>query len=168
GPALLSIGLIAACGNQAFERRARGAAYAGPSPFLAFATILAVSFFVAFILGFTIDLVIGPDTSVYAPLGQLIAGLLPAGVSIGIVRLTVVGTGALTWADMRIRRFDRRALEDLALGAGLAAPVIVLTVILGGILITLFGVEPSSPLPPTGTTSGLLIPVVGGAVLAPG
>jgi membrane protease YdiL (CAAX protease family) len=167
GPALLSVGLIAACGNQAFERRARGAPYAGPSPFLVFATIIAVSYFVGFVLGFTIDLVIGRETSVYAPLAQLIAGLLTAGISIGIVRLTVVGTGALTWADMRIQRFDRRALDDLALGAALAAPVIVVTVILGGILIAIFGVEPSSPLPPTGTTSGLLIQLFVGAILAP-
>ena len=167
GPALLSIGLIAACGNQAFERRARGAPYAGPSPFLVFGTIVAVSYFVGFVLGFLIDLFIGRGTAVDAPIGQLVGGLLTAVVFIGIVRLTVVGTGALSWADMRIRRFDRRALDDLALGAALAAPVIVVTVILGGILIAIFGVEPTSPLPPTGTTSGLLIQLVVGAVLAP-
>ena len=32
GPTILTIGLIAGCGSQAIERRARGAAYAGPSP----------------------------------------------------------------------------------------------------------------------------------------
>ena len=46
GSGLLSVGLIAACGNQAFERRARGAPYAGPSPFLVFGTIVAVTYFV--------------------------------------------------------------------------------------------------------------------------
>ena len=45
GPGLLSIGLIAGSGNQALERRARGEAYAGPSPWLTFATVVAVTFF---------------------------------------------------------------------------------------------------------------------------
>ena len=54
GPGLLSLGLIAACGNQAFERRAHGAAYAGPSPFLVFGTVVAITFFVAFVVGFVL------------------------------------------------------------------------------------------------------------------
>ena len=51
GPGLLSLGLIAAAGNQAIERRARGAAYAGPSPILVFAATVAVTYFVGAILG---------------------------------------------------------------------------------------------------------------------
>ena len=43
GPTVLTIGLIAGCGDQAIERRARGAAYAGPSPYLVFATIVAAT-----------------------------------------------------------------------------------------------------------------------------
>src|SRR5690242_6371307 len=41
GPLLLAVGLIAGCGNQAIERRARGEAYAGPSPYLVFAAMIA-------------------------------------------------------------------------------------------------------------------------------
>jgi membrane protease YdiL (CAAX protease family) len=166
GPGLLSIGLIAACGNQAFERRAHGAAYAGPSPFLVFGTIIAVSYFVGFVVGTLLDLVVG-DTKVDAPVAQLLVGLITAIVFIGIVRLTVVGTGALSWADMQIRRFNRRALEDLAVGAVLAGPVVVATLILGAILLLIFPVEPASPLPPTGTLGGLLLQLIVGAIIAP-
>ena len=167
GPGLLSLGLIAACGNQAFERRARGAPYAGPSPFLVFGTIVAISYFVGFVVGSVLDLILGDDVDVAPPVAQLIVALLTAAVFIGIVRLTVVGTGGLSWADMQIRRFDRRALDDLAIGAALAAPVVVVTVLIGAVLIALFQVEPKSPLPPTGTTSGLLLQLLVGAIIAP-
>ncbi|HET9344334.1 MAG TPA: CPBP family intramembrane glutamic endopeptidase [Candidatus Limnocylindrales bacterium] len=167
GPGLLSLGLIAACGNQAFERRARGMPYAGPSPFLVFGTIIAISYFVGFIVGTILDLVLGSDVTVAPPVAQLVVGLITAVVFIGVIRLTVVGTGALSWADMQIRRFDRRAFDDLALGAALAAPVVVVTVLVGAVLITAFGVAPESPLPPTGTTSGLLLQLIVGAVIAP-
>ena len=167
GPGLLSLGLVAACGNQAFERRARGAPYAGPSPFLVFGTIVAVSYFVGFIVGFLIDLLFGTTATVDAPVAQLVVALLTTVVFIGVVRLTVVGTGALTWTEMRIRRFDRRAVDDLAIGAAMAAPVVVATLIVGAVLLAIFRVEPASPLPPTGTVSGLLLQLVVGAVIAP-
>ena len=83
------------------------------------------------------------------------------------MRLTVVGTDALTWADMRIRRIDRRALDDLAIGASLAAPVIVVTVAVSALLVALFKVQPTSPLPPTGTTTGLILQLLTGALIAP-
>lgn len=167
GPGLLSIGLIAGCGNQAFERRAHGALYAGPSPFLVFATIVAVTYFVGFVVGFVIDLLIGSETQVFGPIAQLIVALLTAAIFVGVVRLTVVGTGALSWADMQIRRFDRKALDDLAVGAALAGPVVVATIFLGAFLVLLFPVEPASPLPPTGTVGGLLLQLVVGAIIAP-
>jgi membrane protease YdiL (CAAX protease family) len=167
GPGLLSLGLIAACGNQAFERRARGGLYAGPSPFLVFGTIVAVSYFIGFVVGTVLDVIVGSDVTVAAPVAQLVVGLITAAVFVGIVRLTVVGTGALSWADMQIRRFDRRAVDDLAIGAALAAPVVVVTALIGAILITAFGVTPESPLPPTGTTSGLLLQLIVGAIIAP-
>jgi membrane protease YdiL (CAAX protease family) len=83
------------------------------------------------------------------------------------VRLTVVGTGALSWADMRIRRFDRRALDDVAIGAALAVPVIFVTSIVAAVLFAIFQVTPESPLPPTGTTGGLLIQLLIGAAIVP-
>ena len=112
GPGLLSVGLIAAAGNQAFERRARGEPYAGPSPILVFAAAVAVTYFVG-------------AAARAAARGRRdvdrrpMSGHLPASSSpppsprsifIGLLRLTVVGTGALTWSEMGIRRFDRRAV----------------------------------------------------------
>ena len=84
------------------------------------------------------------------------------------MRLTVVGTGALSWAEMRIRRFDRRAVDDLAFGAraraagdrrdGRSSP---------RSSPCLIPVTPASPLPPTGTIGGLLLQLLVGAVIAP-
>jgi uncharacterized protein len=168
GPGLLSLGLIAAAGNQAFERRAHGAPYAGPSPILVFAAIVAVTFFVGALLGLLLEaLVTSTGTTVWPPAGQLIAGALTALVFIGMIRLTVVGSGALTWSEMGIRRFDRRAAADIVAGASLALPVIVVTLIVAGVLVTIFGVVSPSPLPPTGELSGLLLQLLIGAIIAP-
>ena len=168
GPGLLSLGLLSAAGNQAFERRARGAPYAGPSPILVFAATVAVTYFVAPLLGVLLDaFVTSTGTTVWPPFGQLIAGTLTALIFIGVIRFTVVGTGALSWSEMGIRRFDRQAIADLLAGASLALPVIGVTLIVGAILLGLFRVEPQSPLPPTGELSGLLMQLVVGAIIAP-
>ena len=168
GMGLLSVGLIAGAGNQALERRARGEAYAGPSPFLVFAAIIVVTNFIAALLGPALlaafdALALDPA----GPVGQLVSSLVTALLYVALLRLLVTGTGALTWADMQIRRFDRRALDDLALGGALAIPTIGVTLILGTVLVTLFQVEPASPLPPTGVLSGLLLQLIVGAVIAP-
>jgi membrane protease YdiL (CAAX protease family) len=168
GPGLLSLGLIAAAGNQAFERRARGAAYPGPSPILVFAATVAVTYFVGALLGALLDVLVrSSGATIWPPLGQLIGGALTAFVFIGLIRLTVVGTGALSWAEMGVRRFDRQAMSDLAAGASLALPVIGATLIVGVILVRIFGVVSPSPLPPTGELSGLVVQLIAGAVVAP-
>jgi membrane protease YdiL (CAAX protease family) len=168
GPGLLSVGLIAAAGNQAFERRAHGASYAGPSPVLVFAATVAVTYFLGALLGLLLDAVIrSTGATVWPPLGQLIAGIITALVFIGVIRLTVVGTGALSWAEMGVRRFDQQAAADIAAGASLALPVIGVTVLVGAILVRIIGVAPTSPLPPTGELSGLLLQLVAGAIIAP-
>jgi hypothetical protein len=168
GPGLLSLGLIAGAGNQALERRARGDAYAGPSPFVVFGAIVAVSYFVGAILGVVLESVFSAaGVDVAGPAGQLLSSLLTAVVFIGLVRLVVVGTGALSWSEMGFRRFDRRALADLATGAAFAIPVIGVTVIVGAILVSLFRVVSPSPLPPTGQVSGLLVQLIAGAIIAP-
>jgi membrane protease YdiL (CAAX protease family) len=168
GAGLLSLGLIAGAGNQAIERRARGEAYAGPSPIIVFAAILVVTNFVAALLGpvlLALFDALALDTS--GPVAQLVAGLLTALVGIGLVRLLVVGTGALSWSEMQIRRPNRKALDDLATGAALAIPTIGLTLIVARVLLLIFQVEPESPLPPTGQISGLLLQLVTGAMIAP-
>jgi membrane protease YdiL (CAAX protease family) len=168
GPGLLSLGLIAAAGNQAFERRARGAAYAGPSPILVFAATIAVTYFVGAVLGLLLDAVLASTgATVWPPVGQLIAGAVTAVVFIGVIRLAVVGTGALSWSEMGVRRFDQQAVRDIAAGASLAVPVIIVTLVLAAILVSIFGVTSPSPLPPTGELSGLLLQLVAGALIAP-
>jgi len=168
GPGLLSLGLIASAGNQALERRARGRAYAGPSPILVFAATIAVTYFIGALLGLALE---GLETStgsqIWPPAGQLIAGALTAAVFIGVIRLTVVGTGALSWSDMGFRPFDRQALSDFLTGASLAVPVIGVTLIVAAVLVAIFGVVSPSPLPPTGELSGLLLQLVVAAILAP-
>jgi membrane protease YdiL (CAAX protease family) len=168
GPGLLSIGLIAGSGNQALERRARGEAYAGPSPWLAFGTVVAVTFFVGAIIGSGLDAFArSVGASPDGPLIQLVGAILTAAIFLGVVRLTVVGSGALTWREIGVRRFDSRAAADLVLGALTALPVIAVTSIVAAILVTIFRVISPSPLPPTGQLGGLALQLVAGAVVAP-
>jgi membrane protease YdiL (CAAX protease family) len=168
GATLLSIGLVAGAGNQAIERRARGAAYAGPSPFLVFGAVIAI----ANVIGFVIDLLLsalfrGGLAGLSGPVGQLVQAALLTLVYIGVVRLVVVGTDALSWADMGIRRPSAVTLGDLAAGASLAIPVIAVTLLVASALVGLFGVQTESPLPPTGTNAGLIVQLIAGALIAP-
>jgi hypothetical protein len=168
GPGLLSVGLIAGAGNQALERRQRGEAYAGPSPFVVFGAIVAVAYFLGGLIGVVLEGVFSAaGVDAQGPLGQLLSGLLTAVVYIGVIRLAVVGTGALSWSEMGFRRFDRRALADLVTGAAFAVPVIAVTAVVGLLLVTIFKVVSPSPLPPTGQVSGLLVQLVAGAIVAP-
>jgi membrane protease YdiL (CAAX protease family) len=166
GPTLLTIGLVAGAGNQAIERRVRGEAYAGPSPYLVFVAAIAAVYAVGSIFGVGLHVVLGsstlPDYVV-----RLIGVTLQAAVFIGIVRLTVVDSQALSWREMGWRRPDAMAIRDLAFGALLALPVIFLTTIVAAILVPLFQVAPESPLPPTGVATGLAVQLLAGAIIAP-
>ncbi len=62
GPTILAIGLIAGAGNQSIERRARGEAYAGPSPYLVFAAMIAATYAIGFPVGAVLQLVLGTDS----------------------------------------------------------------------------------------------------------
>jgi membrane protease YdiL (CAAX protease family) len=166
GPAVLTVGLVAGAGNQALERRARGEPYAGPSPYLVFAAILSTTFAAAYVVGLILHLVLG-SIDVPDELVALIAISLQALVFFGILRLTVVGTGALSWAEMGWRRFDTEAVRDLLRGLAYAVPVIFVTGLLANALVSAFGVEPESPLPATGTATGLLLELLAGALIAP-
>jgi uncharacterized protein len=166
GPLVLAIGLIAGAGNQALERRARGFAYAGPSPYLVLAATVAVVYVVAASVGLGLHLILG-ERDIPAYLVNLLGVTIQALVFVGILRLTVVGTGALSWGDMGWRRFDGAAARDLLYGAALSLPVIGLTSIVAFALVTVFDVVPESPLPATGIAAGLLVQLVAGAIIAP-
>jgi membrane protease YdiL (CAAX protease family) len=166
GPVVLTIGLVAGAGSQAIERRARGSAYAGPSPYLVLATMVAAVYAVGAVVGLALHLLLGsadvPDYVV-----NLIGVAVQAAVFLGVIRLTVVGTDALSWAEMGWSRVDGPAIRNVLFGAAVAVPVIGLTAIVAAGLVAVFHEVPESPLPPTGLAAGLLVQLVAGAIIAP-
>jgi membrane protease YdiL (CAAX protease family) len=166
GPTLLTIGLVAGSGNQAIERRVRGASYAGPSPYLVFLAAVAATYAVGSVAGVGFRLLLG-SAGLPEYLRNLIGIALQAAVFIGIVRLTVVGSGALSWREMGWRRPNVTSLRDLAYGAFLALPVIGITSIVAAFLVGLFHVEPEAPIHPTGVAVGVAINLLAGAIIAP-
>src|SRR5207245_11047189 len=89
GLIILSVGLIAAGGSQAIERRARGAAYAGPSPFLVFAASVAISSLAASLVGLAIRIAGGSSDG---PVANFLVLATVQATYVGVTRLLVVGT----------------------------------------------------------------------------
>jgi membrane protease YdiL (CAAX protease family) len=165
GMLILSIGLVAGAGGQAIERRSRGTLpYPGPSPFLLFAAAIPVSFLGVVLLGFGFEATGIPIDGPFAPLASVIVQAL---VYIGLIRLLVVDTGGLSWADMGIRRPDMRALREVGYGAMWAGGAILATIPVAIVLSLVLPVLPTSPLPRTGELSGLLVNLAAGAIVAP-
>lgn len=164
GFGLLSAGLVLLGGSQAIERRAADEPYAGPSPVLLFLAIVAVTLFVAGIVGTILELL---GVTLDRPIGDLLSVALQAAVFLGVVRLMVVGTGAIGWSEMGLRAKPGSALGGLITGAAFALPVVFLTGIVAYALVQIVGETPPSPLPPTGTAAGLGLHLVAGAGIAP-
>ena len=165
GMAVLSVGLIALAGSQGIERRARGGrAYTGPSPLLVFAATVPTALLAGIAVGVPMSLV-GLD--VEGPLGRLASVAVQALVYLALIRLLVVDTGALDWRSMGLHRSAGRALAGLASGAIWAVPVILVTIPIAAVLAAVLPVTPVSPLPPAGETTGFLINLLAGAVVAP-
>ena len=169
GLAVLSVGLVAGAGAQGIERRSSAKAgdeggYAGPSPFLVFAASVPVSLLAVILLGIPLTII---GIAVDGPVGRVASVALQAVVYIGLIRLLVVDSGVLTWAQMGVRRFDRNALAELATGALWAGPVILATWIVAAVLYLLFPVTPVSPLPPAGEAVGFALNLLAGAIIAP-
>ena len=164
GAAVAGLGFVAAAGSQAIERRARGRAYGGPSPFLVFVASLPLQVV-------AVVLVVAPATALGLDGASPVAAFLSIGVTtlvyLGLIRLLVVGPGALGWRDMGVGRFDRRALADLASGAVLGLPLVILVSLLAAILVQLVGAAPDSVLPPSSTSLGFLLNLATAAVVAP-
>ncbi len=165
GAGLLSLGLVAGAGSQAIERRARGeSAYVGPSPFLVFAATVPLSILlVILVIGPAILLGLDPGSSAATVLSFLATAL----VYVALIRFLVVGTGALDWKAMGVGPLTPAAVGDLAWGAVLAAPIILVTGLLSALLIGLTGAVPESPLPTPDSTLGLAINVIAATILAP-
>ena len=164
GFALLSVGLILLAGSQTIERKAAGAAYPGPSPVLVFLAGVATALLAAFLVGLPLSAI---ADAIPAGVGDLLAAVIQAGAFLLVIRLTVTGAGALDWADMGLRVPAGEAVRRALGGAVFAGPAILITSVIGLVAVSLVGVTPPSPLPPTGTSTGLLLHLLAGAVIAP-
>jgi membrane protease YdiL (CAAX protease family) len=164
GLAALSIGLISAAGSQAVERRASSQPYAGPSPYLLVVASISVSTLIASLVGL-VATVLGVDR------GSLLVTILVLAVIqatyVLLIRLLVVDTGALSWADIGFRPRGMSAVREFATGVSFAIPVLLLTLIVASVAYVLLPVTPESPLPPTGSFPGLLLKLLAAAVLVP-
>jgi membrane protease YdiL (CAAX protease family) len=164
GLVVAGVGLFAAVGSQSVERGRRPSLpYRGPSPVLTF--LLAV---VLTLLALVI--VVAPLSALgvnpASPVGTLLSVTLTALVYAAVVRLLVVGPGAFTWGDLGLARLDTRALRDLAAGAALAIPVLVVTVGLQVVLARLIVPVPAI-LPAADGAGGLLLDLVAAVLIAP-
>ena len=164
GLAVLVAGLFAAAGSQALERRAAGGGgYLGPSPVLLFLTVLALTFLLVALLLPAFE---AAGVDVDSPLFSLASLLVTATAYLVLIRLLVVGTGALTWREMGVRGRTGTILTDLAWGAVLAVPVLFVTGIVAAALSRVLPIPPSV-LPPAPDALGLGFNLLAAAVIAP-
>lgn len=161
----LAIGLAALGGSQAIEGRGAGppGGYAGPSPVLVFAAAVPSALLLS-IAALPLLALLGLDPR--SPAAALVSLLATAGAYLGLIRLLVVGTGALTWQDLGLRRSGQGLGREVLYGGVLAVPVLSLS----GLLARLLGsvvATPAPPLPPASDPLGHVLNLVGGAVIAP-
>ncbi len=164
GSVLLGLGLIAAAGSQAIERRDRAdLAYRGPSPFLVFGASVPLAILV------TIPLILA-QLDLDSPVATVLSVIATGAVWIGLIGLTVVGTGGLRWSEVLVGWIGAprgRVASDLAFGALAALPVVVVTEIVGALLIALIGVTPEGPITVPHDGLGLVLVLIAAAVIAP-
>ena len=164
GLVFLGLGLLAAAGSQAVERGRRlDLAYRGPSPVLAFLAVVVLTLLVLVVVLAPLAL-LGLDAQ--SPLATTLSLLLTTLLYVGVVRMLVVGTGALSWREMGVVRPDAAAVRDLLVGVVLAVPVLVVTLTLG-LVLSRFLVPAPSPLPEAGDALGIVANLVSAAILAP-
>jgi membrane protease YdiL (CAAX protease family) len=162
GAVVLSVGLIAGAGSQAIERRAAGAPFAGPSPFLLFAAIIPTQVVLLILI-----LIVLAQLGIHlgdTPGATLVSELVLLAVYAGLIRLTVVGTGAASWRDIGIRAPVERSA--VAFGIVFAIPLVFVSGLVAAILVQVLPTPPS-PLPEAGDRLGLALNLVAAAVVAP-
>ncbi|MFL5757532.1 MAG: CPBP family intramembrane glutamic endopeptidase [Chloroflexota bacterium] len=162
---VLGAGFAAAAGAQALDRRRkrRAGRYHGPSPFLVLAAdiplaLVALTLIVAPIANLGLD--------VTAPAGIAASQVVLAVCYIGLVRLLVVGTGALSWRDMGAAIRGTRVGADLAFGAVIAIPVWLVSILFGAVLARFLPL-PESVLPQARTAVDLGFNLVTAVLIAP-
>ena len=164
GVAVLGVGVVAGAGSQAVERGRRAdLPYRGPSPVLAFVAAIALTL-VLIVVVLAPLAALGLDAT--TPAATTLSLVLTTFAYVAVVRLLVVGPGALSWHDMGVSRPDATALRELLVGATLAVPAVVVTILLGIVLASFLERTPS-PLPSSDDAVGLLFNLVSAAVIAP-
>ena len=165
GLLILAVGLVAAAGSQAIERRARGThAYTGPSPFLVFAAGIPITGLVGIAIGAAFSLVGIP---VDGPFPRLVAVVIQAVIYIGLIRLLVVDAGALSWSAMGITRPTTESFRAFGIGVAWALPVFAATLVVVAVVTIFIRAQADSPLPPAGDLRGFVINLVAGVIVAP-
>jgi membrane protease YdiL (CAAX protease family) len=164
GSVLLAVGLIAAAGAQAIERRDRAdLAYRGPWPLLVFAAsvpLLVILGLPFAILGLKAD----------SPVATLLSVSLTCLTWLILIGLTVVGPGALRWREIGPGLADAplsRIVGDLLVGAAAAFPVLLATIVVTVLLVSIIGATPAAPIAIPADRAGLAISLIAAAVVAP-
>ena len=164
GLAALSVGLISAAGQQSLERGARAAsAYTGPSPFLLFAAAVPISVLLDVVAAFILT-VFGLDFD--SPVGIVAGSLATALPFVGLVRLLVIGTGALTVPDLGFAHRGAQIVRDAGAGALWGIVLIFATGLLAIALGSLLPV-PSGPLPVATSAGERLADLLVAGLIAP-
>ena len=164
GLVTLAVGLLAAAGSQAAERSRRASSpFKGPSPVLAFAAVVVLALLALLAVVAPLS-ALGLDPS--GPLATTISLAVTTAVFLLVVRMLVVGTGALTWAEIGFARPLGGALGDIATGAVLAVPVLIVSLLLTSLLAGLLAPPPSA-LPSAATVPELLLNLMSACILAP-
>jgi len=156
-------GLVLLGGSETVERRGL-VSYRGPSPLVVLFAVIVITQLAGYVVGVPLSAI---GASIPRPVGDLIAVGVQALVFIGVVRLMVVGPGALSWREMGLTPGTGEVFRGLVGGAVFAGPLILVTAVIAYLAVQLVGQAPPSPLPPTGTATGLALHLVAGAVIAP-
>ena len=164
GAVVLVLGLLAAGGSQAVERARRpDLAYRGPSPVLAFIAVIVLTL-VAIIVVLAPLSALGLDAQ--SPIATTLSLVITTLMYVAVIRLLVVGPGALAWGDMGLRASVPDAVRDLVIGGLLAIPVLIVTIGLGGLLARFVQPAPIQ-LPESRDTLGLLANLASAAIVSP-
>jgi membrane protease YdiL (CAAX protease family) len=168
GLVALVLGLVAAAGAQGLQRAADGVAgYAGPSPWLVFAAAFLGSLLVVAVMAFVLRVA---QIEISDQAAVLLSTLVSGVVSVGLIRLLVIGPGALRWRDLGIRRpgpGEGSLIGDVGWGVATAIPAIAAAAVVAGLLIALLGVTPDQTLPPTQDALGTAMNLVAAVAVAP-
>jgi len=176
----LGIAGLALAGASALQRRVDTPAsgWRGPGPIALFLATLPWSIVAPVPLVLLVTLVGGRDAMEPA-VSTMLQALLGNFAVVGVIAVTVVGTGAATWRDLTLPttaasspllpRPDRRGgvVGDIAWGVVVALPILGTAALVATTLVQSTGAVPPSPLPPSHSLLPLIANIVTAGVIAP-